>query len=584
MSAQGFLGKSTAVCVLMIALAAAIVPSALAQDSGVKTVALVPFQMNTPKDLYYLQDGVWDMLRSRLAWPGKVRVLDKAMVLDAVKSPGAIQDADGARNLARRLKADYVLYGSLTALGEAVSVDATVVPAAADDPPMQFPFQSPSLNQLIPTVNQMAETINRQLFNRSAGAATQPVPSEGASTRNPELLLPESVMPGQTISYLNPNFIEVTPEGSLRQPGLWRSQTFSEAVLSIDVGDVDGDGRDELVALSANRLTVYRRLDQGLQSGAEHRAGKLDTFKWVALADADGDGRLEILVSNIFQRNKGRNPGPESIKLSDTEWEPASLVLKFDGKRLTVLAERIPYFVNAVPFPNRGRVPIAQAKGRYGDLFDSEIFEWRLRDGKAITTAPVTLPPQCNVANFTAGDFNGDGAVEYAVITADNRLLIVDSAGNRLWRSRQQQFGATTNYLLGKVEDLRYNNVEYYYVPSPILVTDLNKDGIAEIVVNRSPDTSSRFLPQGFKYYEAGEVVSYSWDQMGLVENWKTREVSGMVSSIRVGDLNADGTPELIASLVLGKDLLKLWEARSTVFSYDLNVGKKAHAAAGGKP
>lgn len=584
MSTQGFWEKSIILCVFIIGLAPVTAPSALAQDSGVKTVALVPFQMNTPKDLYYLQDGVWDMLRSRLAWPGKVRVLDKAMVLDAVKGTGAVQNADGARNLARRLKADYVLYGSLTALGEAVSVDATVVPAAADESPMQFPFQSPSLNQLIPTVNQMAETINRQLFNRSAAAATQLAPSEGASTRNPELLLPESVMPGQTISYLNPNFIEVTPEGSLRQPGLWRSQTFSEAVLSIDVGDVDGDGRDELVALSANRLTVYRRVDQGLQSVAEHRAGKLDTFKWVALADADGDGRLEILVSNIFQRNKGRNPGPESIKLSDTEWEPASLVLKFDGRLLHVVADRIPYFVNAVPFPNRGRVPIAQAKGRYGDLFDSEIFEWRLRDGKAVTTAPVTLPPQCNVANFAAGDFNGDGAVEYAVITADNRLLIVDSAGNRLWRSRQQQFGATTNYLLGKVEDLRYNNVEYYYVPSPILIMDLNKDGIAEIVVNRSPDTTSRFLPQGFKYYEAGEVVSYSWDQIGLVENWKTREVSGMVSSLRVGDLNADGTPELIASLVLGKDLLKLWEARSTVFSYDLNVGKKAHAAAGGKP
>ncbi|MEJ5363793.1 MAG: FG-GAP-like repeat-containing protein [Desulfosoma sp.] len=584
MSTQGFFGKIFALCVFIIAFCTATAPCALGQESGIKTVAMVPFQMNTPKDLYYLQDGVWDMLRSRLAWPGKVRVLDKASVLDALKGSGAVQDAEAARTLARRLKADYVLYGSVTALGDAVSVDATVVPAAPDEAPMQFPFQSPTLNQLIPTVNQMAEAMNRQLFNRTAAAATQPAPSpEGTSTRNPELLLPESVMPGQAVSYLNPNFIEVTPEGSLRQPGLWRSQTFSEAVLSIDVGDVDGDGRDELVALSANRLTVYRRVDQGLQSVAEHRAGKLDTFKWVALADVDGDGRLEILVANIFQRNKGRNPGPESIKLSDTEWEPASCVLKFDGKRLAVLAERIPYFVNAVPFPNRGRVPLAQARGRYGELFDPEIFEWRLRDGKAVTTAPATVPPQCNVANFAAGDFNGDGAVEYAVITADNRLMVLDSAGNRLWRSRQQ-FAATTNYLLGKVEDLRYNNVEYYYVPSPILVMDLNKDGIAEIVVNRSPDTTSRFLPQGFKYYEAGEVVSFSWDQMGLVENWKTREVSGMVSSIRVGDLNGDGTPELIASLVLGKDLLKLWEARSTVFSYDLNVGKKAHAAAGAKP
>ncbi len=576
--------KSAASLLAVSALWVFMVCPALAQDQQVKTVAVIPFQMNTPKDLLYLQDGIWDMLRSRLAWPGKVQVLDKALVLDAAKSPAVVQNVEAARSMARRLKADYVLYGSVTALGEAVSLDATVVSAVSEEAPLQLPYQSPNLSQLIPTVNRLAEDVNRQIFNRSTATSTQPPTAESPSTRHPELLLSESTMPGQAVSYLNPNFIEVTPEGSLRQPGLWRSQTFSEAVLSIDVGDVDGDGRDELVALSADRVTVFKRVEQGLQNLAEYRSGNSDTFKWLALADVDGDDRLDILVANIFQRNKGRNPGPESIKLSDTEYEPASLVLKFDGTRLHVAAQRIPYFINAVTFPNRGRVPLAQARGRYGDLFEPEIFEWRLRGGQVVTTAPVALPPQCNVVNFAPGDFNGDSALEYAIITADNRLMIVDSAGNRLWRSRQQQFGATTNYLLGKVEDLRYNNVEYYYIPSPILVMDLNKDGIAEIVANRSPDNTSRFLPQGFKYYEAGEVVSYCWDQMGLVENWKTREVSGMVSSVRLGDLNADGTPELIASLVLGKDLLKLWQARSTVFSYDLNVRQKGKSETARKP
>jgi hypothetical protein len=57
-----------------------------------------------------------------------------------------------------------------------------------------------------------------------------------------------------------------------------------------------------------------------------------------------------------------------------------------------------------------------------------------------------------------------------------------------------------------------------------------------------------------------------------MVENWKTREMQGMLTSLALGDLNDDGTPELIASLVTGQDLTKLWESKSTIFSYDLNV------------
>jgi hypothetical protein len=65
---------------------------------------------------------------------------------------------------------------------------------------------------------------------------------------------------------------------------------------------------------------------------------------------------------------------------------------------------------------------------------------------------------------------------------------------------------------------------------------------------------------------------------MGMVENWKTRDISGMVTSIRVGDLDQDGVPELIASLVLAKDFLKLWESQSTIFSYDLNISQTKSA------
>jgi len=547
------------------------------------TIAVLPFRMNTPENLQYLREGILDMLRSRLAAPGEVRVIGKAAVASEIDRDTQPVDIKKARAMASKLGADYVVIGSVTAVGSSVSLDTTVVPKDPSKDPLLVPMQSTSLDNLIPTVNLLAETINQQVLGRTSKSlqtADTQFPTD--TNRNPEYLIPDSLMRGQNISYLNPNFIEVTPEEAMRQAGLWRSQTFKEAILSIDTADLDGDGMEELAALSVDRVAVYRRVAQGLQLAAEFKAGNLEDFKAVSIANVDDNERPEILVTCLSKKNKPLNGGAEKRTEADSETRPSSYVLAFDGKSLTAIADRIPFYIHAVRLPKRSRVALAQGPGRHGELFEPAIYELRVRNGKAVQAAPVVLPAACNIYNFAVGDFNKDGSNEYAVITKDNRLLILDSAGNRLWRSRKR-FGATTNYLIGKIEDLRYNQVEYYYIPSPILVMDLNKDGILEIVANRTPDYSN-LLPQGFKYYEAGEIVSMSWDQLGLVENWKTREVSGMVSCIRTGDLNGDGTPELIASLVLGKDLLKLWEARSTVFSYDLNVGKRGGAETARKP
>jgi len=420
-------------------------------------VALIPFKMNAPENLLYLREGILDMLRSRLAAPGEVLVLDKTAVgAEFAREPQAF-DTERARTVAAKLGADYVVMGSLTAIGSSVSVDATVVPIDPSKDPMPIPMQSTSLDNLIPTLNQMAEIINREVLRRtSIPLHAAPTPTSVDTNRNPEYLIPESLVRGQNISYINPNFIETTPEGAMRQAGLWRSQTFKEAILSMDVADLDGDGVVELVALSADRVAVYRRIAQGLQLVAEFKAGNLEDFKTVSVANVDDEERPEILVTCLWKKNKPLSGGAEKRTETDSETRPSSYVLVFDGKSLIPIGERIPFYIHAVHIPKRGRVALAQGPGRHGELFEPAIYELRIRNGKAVPAAPMVLPSACNIYNFAVGDFNNDSANEYAVITKDNRLLILDSAGNRLWRSRKR-FGATTNYLIGKIEDLRYN-------------------------------------------------------------------------------------------------------------------------------
>ncbi len=544
-------------------------------------VAILPFNMHTPSQLMYLQDGIRDMLTSRLGWEGKVQVADRTAVDQLTRGIKSDLTMEDAQRIGRNLKGDYVVFGSLTGIGQAVSIDARLVPLSGQGNPLNFTSQTKTLDEVVPQINLFAQEINQKVFGRPADKAqTAASEDEAALTRNPELLVPSTMLPGDKISYLNPNFVEVTPEGALRQPGLWRSQNITGGVVGMDIGDVNGDGRMEVVTVTQNKLTVYRREGQALRALGIHSASNVDHYFSVTVLDLDRDGRAEIFVTNI-RADTGR-PRPDEIQQNEPGYGReivSSLVFRFVDPKFETVCDRIPYFLNGVEFPKRGRILLGQQKGNASQgPFQPEIFEMQLR-GKALTPlVRANLPSRCNIYNFARADINNDGAEETLVIDNTNRLLILTASGDQIWKS-DRMFASTTNAFEAKVDDLRFNAVDYYAIPSPILITDLNGDGIVEIVVSRSTDIMSRFMPQGLKYYDRGEIVSLSWDQMGLIENWKTREISGMVTAVRIADVGNDGTKQLVASLVLAKDFLKIWESRSSIFGYDLNISPSKNTA-----
>lgn len=555
-------------------------------ESPVK-VAIIPFSMHTPNDLHYLQDGIRDMLASRLAWQGKVQVLDKSTTEQAAKGLKGDLTLAQAENIGKSLGANYVLFGSVTAIGQAISIDAKMAPIDQQTQPLALVTQT-NMDGVIPQINQFAQQINQKVFARPGETVAASVDAESASTRNPELLVPDNMIKGDRISYLNPNFIEVNPEDSLRSSGLWRSQTFSEGIVGMDIGDVDGDGHTDIVTVSGKRLMVQRKEGAALRNIATLNGTNMEQFMWVTLADTDRDGKDEIYVTKLVRRNDPRgNTSSRSSYGRDVVWVPASMGLQLVGGKLQELFNNEAYMLNAVVFPKRGKILLGQRAGdqssttiRVGTekTLDATVYEMQLKGGKLSTLGQANIPKRCNVFNFAVADVNNDNNDEYIYVDQDNKLSVISASGSLLWKGRQR-FAATTNGFAGEVTDLSYNQVDYFFIPSPILVMDVNNDKIPEVVVNRNPDYST-MLPTGLKYYGSGEIVSFSWDQLGMVENWKTRELGGMVTAIRVGDVDGDGTPELIASMVMAKDFLKLWESKSTLFSYKLNVSQAKTAKA----
>lgn len=542
-----------------------------APETPVK-VAIFPFAMHTPNDMAYLRDGIRDMLSSRLAWQGKVQVVDRSAVEQAFKgSKGSLTQTDAAL-LGKSLKADYVLFGSVTSLGQAISIDAQMAPVQSGAEPVTLSAQAKNLDEVIPRINQFAEEINQQIFGRTSGVAKTSPAEDAAATRNPELLVSEAFQSRDRISYLNPNFIEMTPDGAIRQPGLWRSQTFREAIMGMDVGNVDGDPQLEVVTVSESKVIVYKREAAGLRAVLTHNGTQNDRFIWVSLVDLNRDGRDEIYVTNLVRRNIPTGTTSNRVGYGrDEVREVDSFGLAVDGTKLRPVCEHQPYYVNGVALPKRGKVLLGQRKGNDA-AFDTEMHEMQLRGQALAPAAPYHLPARCNIYNFAKGDINNDQSDEVLVIDNSNRLVVLSATGDQLWKS-SERFGATNNVVEGKVVDLSFNQIEFYYIPSPILLADMNKDGYMEIIVNDNLG-EGLLMPEGMKIYSRGKITSLSWNELGLVENWKTQEISGMVTSLRLADLNQDGKLQLLASMVMAKDFLKLWEAKSSIFGYELNLAQ----------
>ena len=136
-----------------------------------KRIALLPFKINSDQDLSFLKDGIFDMLTSRLSKEGQVEVLGREQVEGAVQTEapsGNINEAM-ARRIGTRLNADFVLFGSLTVLGENVSIDAKMVDISGSKPTMTFFDQSQDLGAVITKINLIAADINDKMFGRAPG-------------------------------------------------------------------------------------------------------------------------------------------------------------------------------------------------------------------------------------------------------------------------------------------------------------------------------------------------------------------------------------------------------------------------------
>ncbi len=550
-----------ALCLFMVLLA----PAAMAKT--VKHFAVSPFVVNGPDKYQYLSDGIQDMLGSRLHWAGSYETIGKDKVRTALG--GAAVTDGNAQAILSKLGVDYIIFGSLTILGNNCSVDIRVVDAAGKTTPKTAQME---LDRVIPVLESMASSINAEVFGREDSAG---MPADGGTqpkrvnAMNP-MLVHNEPSGGQEF-YLNPQFRYAGDETS---SGRLRSPTLPYVGSSIVVGDADGDGVNETFVAASDKIYAYRFNSQNqMEPLGEHVLGSNLEILRLSMLDLNRDGTAEIIVSAVSNpMGPGDDEQSVNVMLANT---PNTFILNFRGGRFERQGQPAKLFMSsAITPPDFRPVLVGQQKGSK-EIFSTRVHEIVKMGGEYALGGGLLLPPEGNVFNFTYLKQEG---TDYRIVITDkkDKLSVYSRSGEQLYTTDKvfsgSSLGLVSPYSAVGMRD-KILMKDPYYVPLRLVPFDLNKDGAAELLANHPVSVAAQFFTR-YRFFPQGEIHSMSWDGVGLSLNWKTRRIMGSVVDYGVADINNDGIPDLYVLINTHPGVIGAKFRRTTVLFYPLDISK----------
>ncbi|MBN2033343.1 MAG: VCBS repeat-containing protein [Deltaproteobacteria bacterium] len=542
---------------LLVLFSLIISAGAVATDESYRVV-IVPFKINAEIDLSFLQEGIVDMLTSRLSWENTA-VVDRKDTNHALQDLAVPLNEKTARVIGARLQADYVLFGSVTIFGNSVSLDARLVDVHEKKPTLTYYNQSEKIDDVIPQVNLFATEINEKFFGRSV-AVRQPVkePEEHrAIYAHPETLLAgessgQAQAPGEEAARTaGPGFEEIRDEaGPMASAGYWKSQNFKIRIKGIAIGDLDGDDKKEVVFITDRDLYVYRFEGQRFLKIKEISGKRHQRFIGVDVADINENGLAEIFVTSLSGSGQSLD----------------SFVLESNGDDFRPVSEGDPWYYRVIEMPDLGKVLVGQRR-TMKDPFVGGVHRLAWLNGRYEPQERIRLPKGVNVFGFAIGDIMGKAGETIIAFDEDDHIRLFGSSGGEEWKS-DEPYGGGMNYLDINPDVGRGGTVEHLYLPQRIYARDVNGDGKEEVIVASNEGSLGRLFAT-YRTFSSGRIVCLSFKDHGLVKILQIPKISGYISDYAIGDIDSDGIDEVVVASVHSKGTL-VTAGTSSIMAYEL--------------
>ncbi|MFA4916636.1 MAG: FG-GAP-like repeat-containing protein, partial [Syntrophales bacterium] len=257
-------------------------------------LAVFPFSVHSAENMDYLQHGISDMLSSRITSNGSIEVISKDAVINALKeTQGKELTLSDVYSLGKKINVDFIVWGSITKVGNSLSIDGKLVDITAYKSPVGIFTQCRSMDEVIPKISDFAQRINHHILGTPPPISDLPDATSSTSipqqlptqySQETEIISKIKNSPKGTLtSALNSNFINAAQP--VDRMGFWMSQKYPTEFKGMAIGDVNKDGLNEVVVIDSHNVMIYQKKDNELKLLQQIAGKPYDNYLAVDIAD-----------------------------------------------------------------------------------------------------------------------------------------------------------------------------------------------------------------------------------------------------------------------------------------------------------
>ena len=534
-------------------------------------VLILPLGIHADKDVSFLQDGIRSMLSSRLYQPGKTVIISREETLKAVEAHGGAVTTDPAAvALAKQLKADYVVVGSLMMMGENVSTNIRMLDVGQNKPVAAVNEVGKTQGAVIEHVDAFCTRVNQNVFGSQPQQASKPAAKAKTETVDQRRMHPEKLMG----SDVREESSGIAMQPNVASSGAWRiGRQFKTQLRGLAVGDVNGDGRADIAVIDNHTLKAFQYQQGRLIPLGALEENKSNSFISVDIADINGNGVAEIFITNRPLISSGQ---AQTRSFGSRTAQMRTFVVEWDGQQFKKIVEGDSRFLRVLHIPHRGAVLVGQRQGRLTEssgenqIFSGPVSELVWRGGAYVEEDNLGVPARMNLYSIALGDIENNGQEMILSYSHQDYLRLSDRSGAEQWQSAEN-YGTTDTYL-EIPDDGDMTDMDRYYLPSRIIVRVPDQAGEPSVLVVKNSE-GGRTFPR-VKIFNSGHIEYLAWNGLSFVPTWRTQPVSKYISDFAVGDIDGDGQDELVFAVVV-KTSSAFEDGKSTIVFQDLPVIQK---------